>query len=207
MRWKTPLDAIADPIRLRLMRALAQHGRGTLAEVAERADVHPNTARTHLAELAGAGLVDVGVDAGSASPGRPANTYALREDWTPPASDFRGLAEVLASVAVQARLKPRRLRAMGSDWGHCLAGRPRDGDPAEMLPPVLARLGFDARVEEDRVCLLGCPCPLVSPEHPELVCELACGAVNGVLAASGSGVRVTRASHRPAERRCELEVK
>jgi predicted ArsR family transcriptional regulator len=206
MEWKTPLDAIADPIRLRLMRVLARHGRGTLTQVAKRADVHPNTARTHLAELADAGLVDVGVATGSESPGRPPNTYALAEGWTPPATDFRGLAEVLAAVAVHARVKPRRLRSIGSEWGRYLAGRPRAADPAETIPAAMARLGFDARVERERVCLAGCPCPLVSPDRPELVCELARGAVDGVLAASGSDVRVRRATNRPPERRCELEV-
>jgi predicted ArsR family transcriptional regulator len=189
------------------MRVLAQHGRGTLVEVAERADVHPNTARAHLAELAGAGLVEIAVESGSDTPGRPPNTYALRDGWEPPAADFRGLAELLAAVAADARVKPRRLRAVASDWGRYLAGRPRAGDPGETVPAVLAQLGFDAQVSGDRVCLVGCPCPLVAPDQPGLVCALARGAVEGALAASGSRLAVRAAKHRPAERRCELEVK
>jgi predicted ArsR family transcriptional regulator len=205
MKWKTPLDAVAHPVRLRLMRALAQHGRGTLAEVAERAEVHPNTARAHLSELADAGLVHVRAETVE-TPGRPPNTYALNEGWRPPATDFRGLAELLAAVAADARVKPRRLRALGADWGRYLAGRPRRGDAAEVVPAVMAGLGFDARVDPGRVRLVGCPCSLVAPDDPTLVCELAHGAVDGALAAAGGELRVRRARHRPVERVCDLEL-
>ena len=205
MAFKNPLESIANPVRLRLLRALANHGRGTLAELAERADVHPNTARAHLSGLADAGLVDVEAEAADA-PGRPAHTYALREGWEPPASDFRGLAELLASAVDDAGLDSRRLRAIGSDWGRYLAGRPRRADPAETLPAALARIGFDAPMEPGVIHLSGCPCPLVAPERPQLVCALARGVVEGVLAAGGSGVKVCSAVHDPARRQCHLEL-
>jgi hypothetical protein len=103
-------------------------------------------------------------------------------------------------------VKPRRLGALGTAWGRYLSGRPGSAEPAEAVPPVLARLGFDARVEHDRVKLVGCPCPLVAPDHPELVCRLADGVVDGVLSAHGSRLCVGKATHRPSERVCELEL-
>jgi len=46
------LDAVADPVRLRVVRHLARHDTATLPELAEAAGVHVNTIRGHVASLA-----------------------------------------------------------------------------------------------------------------------------------------------------------
>ena len=45
------LDAVADPVRLRIVRHLADGGSATLAELADVAGVHLNTIRAHVAAL------------------------------------------------------------------------------------------------------------------------------------------------------------
>ena len=45
------LDAVADPVRLRIVRHLAGEGSATLSELADATGVHLNTARAHVAAL------------------------------------------------------------------------------------------------------------------------------------------------------------
>src|SRR5215218_8253827 len=51
------VDAVADPVRARLLRRLWADGPGSLEELARGAGVHPNTARVHLAAMEDSGLV------------------------------------------------------------------------------------------------------------------------------------------------------
>src|SRR3954463_962626 len=51
------LDAIADPIRLRIVRRLSETPAATLPELARAADVHLNTVRPHVAALEHAGVL------------------------------------------------------------------------------------------------------------------------------------------------------
>ena len=83
-------------------------------------------------------------------------------------------------------------------------GRPGVHDLGEELPLALDRLGFHARLDGDVLELSSCPCSLVLPDRPELLCELAASAVDGLLAGSGSGLRVGRRTHHPDVRRCAL---
>src|SRR5919201_360126 len=54
----TLLELVADPIRLSVLRTLADRESAGLDEIAERAGVHPNTARPRLIELERAGAVE-----------------------------------------------------------------------------------------------------------------------------------------------------
>src|SRR5437660_433223 len=74
------LDAISDPVRLRLVRHLEHHGDASLQELAEGAGVHLNTARAHVAELESAGVLVRGAAAPAAGPGRAALLRVPRND-------------------------------------------------------------------------------------------------------------------------------
>jgi hypothetical protein len=52
------------------------------------------------------------------------------------------------------------------------------------LRTALARLGFQARASNGRLEMSRCPCPLLAPEHPELVCAMADAVVDGTLEGS-----------------------
>jgi hypothetical protein len=43
-------------------------------------------------------------------------------------------------------------------------------------------------------------------DHPELVCTLATGVVEGIAAAEGAGRRVTGSTHDPSARRCAITL-
>jgi predicted ArsR family transcriptional regulator len=199
------LEAIADPVRLKLVRHLSAGPGASLEELAEAAAVHPNTVRAHIVALEAAGIVE----RESATPtgrGRPRVGYRLARDWSPPTADYRGLAELLAAVLLRSGHEPADLRAVGLEWGRYLHGRPGAHDMQSDLPPALERLGFDARVEGCVLELASCPCSAVLPDNPELVCGLAAAVADGVLAGSGSELRVGERSHDPAARRCSLAL-
>jgi hypothetical protein len=71
-----------------------------------------------------------------------------------------------------------------------------------VLPAALERLGFDARLDGNELVLSACPCRLVSPDRPELVCNLAIAVTEGVLAGCGSSLHVSARTHDPERRRC-----
>ena len=199
------LDAVADPVRLRIVRHLARHDSATLAELAESAGVHVNTIRSHVASLEQVELL-VSTQKAATGPGRPATEYRLADGWGLSSTDFLELAGLLAAALVRQGPDPASLRATGADWGRYLAGRPGRRDVAASLPQALERLGFLAAVDGDVVRISGCPCAVVSPDHPEVVCGLATGVVEGVLSTSGSLLRVTEHQADPDARRCTVRL-
>ena len=91
------LDAIADPVRLRVVRHLARTESATLPELSEAAGVHLNTVRPHIDALIAASVLVREPQAPSGR-GRPRIGYRLAGDWSPPTADYRGLAELLAAL-------------------------------------------------------------------------------------------------------------
>jgi predicted ArsR family transcriptional regulator len=200
------LDAIADPVRVRLVRHLEGHPGATLTELAAAAEVHPNTTRLHLGALEDAGVLKAEPGHPEAR-GRPPLRYRLADDWVQPASDFRGMAEVLAAALCRAGATVEDVRAVGLEWGRYLLGRPGRHDPRRELPRALERIGFDASLDGRTLTLSACPCRLVSPQRPELICELAVAVAEGVLAGSGSALTVADREHDPDARRCSARLR
>ncbi len=199
------LDAVADPVRLRIVRHLAEGGSATLTELADVAGVHLNTIRAHVTALEEAEVLRSAQKPAS-GPGRPAVEYRLVDGWGLSSTDFFELAGLLASALVRNRPDDASLRATGAEWGRYLVGRPGYRDVATEMPRALERLGFHAAVSGDVVEISGCPCAVVSPDHPEVICALATGLVEGILAASGSDRRVTEHDKHPERRRCTLRL-
>jgi predicted ArsR family transcriptional regulator len=199
------LDAVADPVRLRVVRHLAEGGSATLAELADVAGVHLNTIRVHVAALERADVLQSAQKPAS-GPGRPAVEYRLVDGWGLSSTDFLELAGLLAAALVRTTPDAEALRATGADWGRYLVGRPGRRDVEAELPRALERLGFHAAVSGELVQISGCPCAVVSPDHPEIVCALATGLVEGILAASGSDRRVAEHDKHPERRRCTLRL-
>ncbi len=195
------MSGIWHPVR-RLIVERASQGAATLPELAAAAGVHLNTARAHVAALEEAGALCVAEAAPPSGRGRPPLRYRLADDFTLPTTDFRGLAELLAAAVVRSEQSPEELRRLGEDWGRYLAGRPGTQELERVLPAALERLGFDARLDGRELVLSACPCRLVSPDRPELVCNLAIAVTEGVLAGAGSDLHVTARSHDPELRRC-----
>jgi predicted ArsR family transcriptional regulator len=199
------LDSLADPVRLRIVRHLADSPGATLPELATAAGVHLNTVRPHALALQEAGVV-TRAPAAPEGRGRPRVGYRLADDWSPPTTDYLGLAELLAAAVLRAGQGTGELRALGREWGRYLQGRPGTQDFERDLPIALERLGFHARVEGRTLHLSACPCRRVLPDRPELVCELAVGVAEGLLTGSGSDLRVAARRHDPERRRCTVEL-
>jgi predicted ArsR family transcriptional regulator len=205
LRQMTTLEVLADPVRLRIVRRLAEDAPASLPQLAEAAGVHRNTLRPHIEQLEQAGLI-VRAEAEPAGRGRPPIRYRLDEGWTPPTSSLQGLAELLAAAITRMQPQPDELRRLGEDWGRFVLGRADAGDLERELPRALERLGFQARVEEEAVELSACPCPLVAPGRPELVCDLTAAVIAGLLAGAGSQLRITVREHDQTRRSCRLRI-
>ena len=127
------LDAVADPVRLRIVRHLADRGSATLTELADVAGVHLNTIRAHVTALEEAEVLQSAQKAAT-GPGRPAAEYRLVDGWGLSSTDFLELAGLLASALVRNRPDDAALRATGAEWGRYLVGRPGYRDVATEMP-------------------------------------------------------------------------
>ncbi len=207
------LKALGDNTRYAIYLELARSPKPlATAEVADTLGLHPNTVRPHLERMRDVGLLDVSVDAQGAV-GRPQHRYALAADapslgLEPPA--FPTLARMLLRLAAAASLAATDAVEAGREHGALDAGRPdRTGACQEALLAELAELGFDpASVTEEAsltVAFTRCPFRELAEAHPELVCSLHRGLVEGFLDARGDGSVVT--FHDLADRTpCQVEI-
>jgi predicted ArsR family transcriptional regulator len=199
------IEAIADPVRLGIVRFLSERAPATPAEIADGIGVHLNTVRAHLSALESADVV-VSSERAVAGRGRRPVEYAVADGSVMAATDFFALAELLAAAVVRSDVGAAELRELGVEWGAYLVGRPGRRDAVAAARDALERLGFSARATEDRVDTTGCPCPLLAPDRPEVVCTLACGVVEGALRAAGSKRRVARHDNDPQRRACTIRL-
>ncbi|HEY5153512.1 MAG TPA: helix-turn-helix domain-containing protein [Acidimicrobiales bacterium] len=213
------------PSRLDILKALGDNTRYAIylelarsplplatAEVADTLGLHVNTVRPHLERMREVGLLEVRTEQ-RGGVGRPQHRYALAADA--PAlglepSAFPMLARLVLQAAADGGLDPGELVDAGHEQGRVDAGRwPEGTDALGALVAEQARLGFDPEVVDlERGAVMAfahCPFRELAEAHPELVCQLHCGLVDGLVSTLG-GAEVVR-FHPLADRTpCQVEL-
>ncbi|MDZ7676743.1 MAG: helix-turn-helix domain-containing protein [Acidimicrobiales bacterium] len=207
------LKTLGDNTRYAIYLELARSPRPlATAEVAETLDLHPNTVRPHLERMRDLGLVQVGA-AATGAVGRPQNRYVLADDapslgLEPPV--FPLLTRMLLAGAAAGGIEPDDLADAGRDHGRTTAAAAPEGMAcADALESQLAELGFDpTRVDEDddvTIAFTHCPFRELAEAHPDLVCSIHRGMVEGFVDARGDGL--VRQFHPLVDRTpCQVEL-
>ncbi len=205
-----PTDAGQGP-RVALLKALGDNTRYAIflelarspaplatADVAESLDLHVNTVRPHLERMRDAGLLAVQSAAGGGV-GRPHHLYSVSANAPSLALDppsFPVLARMLVRLAATAGTDADDAADAGREEGR-IDGATREPRLAcvDALAGRLDELGFDATVADDdvgtTVAFAHCPFRELAEAHPDLVCSLHRGLVEGFVEARG-GATVTR---------------
>ncbi|GAA4113634.1 helix-turn-helix domain-containing protein [Knoellia locipacati] len=197
----TLLDA---PLRRAIVDELAKastsgsHDGLTAAELADRLDVHVTTIRFHLDRLEEAGFVE-GRVVHSGGRGRPHRRFVLRGRG--PEAPFEVLASVLTSILSTARANQLSPQRAGIRWavarGEQLGLHPvTDGDDrceevGRHVGDLLGEWGYTPQTDVDpdalalTVTLHHCPFLELAQAHPDVVCGIHRGLLQGTLQAVG----------------------
>lgn len=208
------LKALGDNTRYAIYLELARSpAPRSTAEVAESLDLHPNTVRPHLERMRDVGLLALGTES-RGDVGRPQHLYSLAPDAPSLGLEPRPmplLARMLAQVAASVGVEAEEAAQVGREQGRQSVPSPvllaegtddadySDDDDEETLSPCvealaveLARLGFDPAVAGDgeaaTVAFTHCPFAELAQAHPEIVCQLHRGMVEGFVEARGGAV-------------------
>jgi predicted ArsR family transcriptional regulator len=198
------LEPLAEPFRLAVARYLGRHPGATAPQVADGVRVHLNTARSHLAALVEAGVAERISDS-TGRAGRPTVRYRLEEGWTPQGDELLSLSSLLATAILRVDVDPDELRAVATEWGRRRSAADGARPVESRLTEALGSLGFNARIIDGCLALSACPCPLVTPEQPAIVCALADAVIDGVL--ESSHVAAGEHSHDPERRSCSTTLR
>jgi predicted ArsR family transcriptional regulator len=166
------------------------------ADVADALGLHPNTVRPHLERMREVGLLDVRTEERT-SVGRPQHLYSVRAG----APQLGLEAPSLSSLAAQLLVLARRVGADAEDAAEVGRQQGRADAAGHQAAPscleaLVARLdaqGFVPEVdgsddgETAVVSFLQCPFRELAEAHPELVCSLHRGMVEGFVDAVGGG--------------------
>jgi predicted ArsR family transcriptional regulator len=166
------------------------------ADIADSLGLHPNTVRPHLERMRDLGLLDVATEVRSGV-GRPQHLYSLAPDapslgLEPPT--FPLLARMLMRLAASVGASGDDAAEVGREQGRADAARHTQAASClEALVSELDALGFDPAVtgvddgDDALVAFAHCPFRELAQEHPELVCSLHRGLVEGFVDGMGGG--------------------
>jgi predicted ArsR family transcriptional regulator len=198
-----PGDEQGRPTALSLLKALGDNTRYAIylelarspvplstSDIADTLELHPNTVRPHLERMREVGLVDY--ETYSQGVGRPLHRYHLSSGapslgLEPPT--FPLLARMLCQLAARAGVSADDAADIGREQGRVDgdAQRRRGLECVEALLERLAVLGFDPEPVADglgtTIAFAHCPFADLAREHPEVVCHLHRGLVEGIAAA------------------------
>lgn len=227
--------AAAGPPRLDVLKALGDNTRYaiylelarsplplTTAEVADVLRLHVNTVRPHLERMREVGLLQVSADS-RGGVGRPQHRYALAPDApslglepSPLPTLARVLLQAAASAGVAGEEVAEAARDQGRHDAEAWLAEPGDltsAPPLDCVDALLleqARLGFDPAMAGEgadvTLAFAHCPFQALAERHPELVCSLHRGLVEGLVGAF-PGADVVR-FHPLADRApCQVELR
>jgi predicted ArsR family transcriptional regulator len=154
----------------------------TLADLEAATGLHPNTLRGHLDALTQHGRVSR-VPMPPTGRGRPAWGYLAREP------EYASLALALAEGLDDATEGEPPAMAGGRAWGQRLRDRVAPGDEVEPRERVLLALqhtGFAPEADGSTIRLTACPLLDAARAHPDVVCRVHLGLVEGVLGQPGA---------------------
>jgi predicted ArsR family transcriptional regulator len=190
----------------------------TAARISELFGIHPNVARHHLDRLVAAGYLRVGARPSSAPAGvgRPPRVFEATDadvSVAYPARRHDLLAELLVRVVerLDPEEGPRIAEEVGREYGEELAaavGLPNEKGFAPALAAVaraLTGVGFDFTPDAAQRRLISGACPFgrTATDHPEVVCRLDLGIVQGLVnAAGGKPEKVVIAPRRRPAKPC-----
>jgi predicted ArsR family transcriptional regulator len=172
-------------------------------EIADRAGLHPNTARFHLDALVDAGLA-ARAPKKRTTPGRPSMAYRAVEGGGPAGRRrYRLLAEMLTSLIAGVMPKPGEAAAeAGREWGRYLTEQPPPyqrlgaGEAVERLTATLEEVGFAPEAVAGgtryQLRLRRCPFREVAENHQDVICQLHLGLMQGALAQMRAPVTADR---------------
>lgn len=167
----------------------------TTAQIAARLEVHTNTVRFHLEHLEENGQVER-VEPHHRGPGRPPQLYrAVRRMDPAGPTDYRLLAEILASGLAAEDDPAAKAREMGRAWGRTMSPRTADSSDSavDALVQLLDDIGFAPEPPADeRVQLRHCPFSELAQARPSVVCPVHLGLMQGALEAWQAPVDVER---------------
>jgi len=206
------LKALGDNTRYAIYLELARSAspRST-ADIADTLALHPNTVRPHLERMREVGLLDVEVD-GRGSVGRPQHRYLLAADapslGLEPAA-YPLLARLLAAAASSAGVAPDGAAAASHEAGRALARRTPGRSCVESLSRALDERGFDPAVAAKdglaTIAFTHCPYRELAEAHPEIVCNLHRGLIEGFVEQQG-GADVDRFGTLIDRDPCQVEL-
>jgi predicted ArsR family transcriptional regulator len=154
----------------------------TLAELEAATGLHANTLRGHLSALADQQRV-TRVAVRRSGRGRPAWGYLAREP------EYAALALALAEGLDTAESDEPAAMAGGRAWGTRLRERLAPGDevtPRDRVLLALEHTGFAPEADDGTIRLTACPLLEAARAHPDVVCRVHLGLVEGVLGRPGA---------------------
>jgi predicted ArsR family transcriptional regulator len=194
-----PVEPAPEADRLSILKALGDNTRYAIylelarspaplatGEIADTLDLHSNTVRPHLERMREVGLVER--ESHQQGVGRPQHRYRLAADapslgLEPPT--FPLLARLLARAAKSAGVTSDEAAEIGREEGQADARRIGAGSCLDALVLQLTRLGFDPAIVTDdditTVAFTHCPFADLAAEHPDIVCHLHRGLVEGLV--------------------------
>jgi predicted ArsR family transcriptional regulator len=191
------LKALGDNTRYAIYLELARSAVPlSTSDIAESLGLHANTVRPHLERMRDVGLLDVRTDA-TGGVGRPQHRYSLASDapslgLEPPSYPL--LARLLLETAAAAGVGAEEAVEIGREQGRHESARHADAPSClEALVRELEVLGFDPAVdgsddgETAVVAFAHCPFRDLAEAHPELVCAMHRGMVEGFVEGVGGG--------------------
>ena len=189
------LKTLGDNTRYAIYLELARSSKPlATADIADSLALHPNTVRPHLERMRDVGLLEVGTHV-STGVGRPHHVYWLAPDaptlgLEPPT--FPLLARMLVRLAEATGASGDDAAEVGRAQGAADAADHADAPSClEALVAQLDVLGFDPVVdgtddgETAVIAFTHCPFRELAEQHPELVCALHRGMVEGFVEAMG----------------------
>ena len=199
-----PASGMLGESKSRVLEVLQDSGTQlNVNDVAARLGLHPNTVRFHLDALAASGLVHSEAEKRDL-PGRPRTLYSANANSASAGKrNYRLLAEILASsMAAQTSHPYEAAINAGQEWGRYLGQGPppfervNADEATRRLVSAMEEIGFapEAVTKGSRrqVLLHHCTFREVAQEHPEVVCAIHLGLMNGLLAELDAPLEVDR---------------